>query len=54
MAMMQKKKILDFDDDGTARTAEGRFLNLQPHFAAFLIIGKSEPNHFFFLRYTLF
>ncbi|KAJ0566288.1 hypothetical protein HanIR_Chr06g0272081 [Helianthus annuus] len=30
----EKKKPAYFDDDGVARTAEGRFLNLQPHFAA--------------------
>ena len=33
-AAMMRKKIVDFDDDGAARTAEGRFSNLQPHFAA--------------------
>ncbi|MFS7962523.1 hypothetical protein Hanom_Chr08g00727601 [Helianthus anomalus] len=31
------------DDDGTARMVDGRFLNLQPHFAA-LIIVNFEPN----------
>ncbi|MFS7930092.1 hypothetical protein Hanom_Chr04g00340051 [Helianthus anomalus] len=34
VAMMQKKSI-DFNDDGAARMVDGRFLNLQPHFAAF-------------------
>ncbi|KAJ0464052.1 hypothetical protein HanHA300_Chr14g0522631 [Helianthus annuus] len=34
-----EKKNVDFDDDGAAMTAEGRFLNLQPLFCSLLIIG---------------
>ncbi|KAJ0946920.1 hypothetical protein HanRHA438_Chr01g0009331 [Helianthus annuus] len=30
----KKKKNTYFDDDGAARMVEGRFLKVQPHFAA--------------------
>ncbi|KAJ0494042.1 hypothetical protein HanIR_Chr12g0592911 [Helianthus annuus] len=38
-AAMMKKKNVNLDNDGAARTTEGRFFNLQPHFCSLLIIG---------------